>query len=91
MFYLICKCSGGQVLQTMLIAQSHEERTKLELVRQVPVLCVIPYEHKLKGSSVHYSDTLYMMIVKAILKISSLLDFLLSNYCEKQIQRKHRR
>ncbi len=49
MLYLICKCSSSQVLQTQLVAQSHEERTELELSRhQVPVLCVVPCECNLK-------------------------------------------
>lgn len=44
----ICNGSSSHVLQTKLIAQSHEERSKFELpVHQIVVLCVIPTESKL--------------------------------------------
>lgn len=58
MLYLICKCSSSQILQTQLVAQSHEERTELELSRhQVPVLCVVPCECNLKDH-LHIIQTL---------------------------------
>lgn len=45
--HLIRDCSKSHALQTQLIAQSHEERTKFEVsIQQVTVLCVIPYESK---------------------------------------------
>lgn len=48
--YLIFKCGSSKVLQTQLIAQSHEERTKLKVpVQQILVLWVVPCEHKLHG------------------------------------------
>ena len=55
MFYLISECSSSHLLQTQLITQSHEDRTKLELSKcQIPVLCMIPCECKLKD---HHNKT----------------------------------
>lgn len=48
--YLIFHCGSSEVLQTQLIAKSHEEWTKLKVpIQQIVVLWVVPCEHKLHG------------------------------------------